>query len=241
MKGRLAVAVGAVGVGLLIWWLAREHLALERLVEREQALRYAIDADRLGSWLLGFAVYTVVSLFPGTSGKSIIAGWLFGFWASLAMVTGALTLAAVGGFTLSRYLFQDSMRRRFGRFTDRLDRHVEREGAFYMLALRMMHVPYTLVNYTAGASSLAMTTFAWTTLVGLIPSTMVFVGVGASLPTLEQLLEHGASGLIDPILIAALVLMGVAPFLVRWGFKRFWPAAALPEESWKAGSGEREQ
>lgn len=218
---RLIVGLLAIAAGITIWWLAREHLALEKIVAQERALRSSIDAQPWAAWAVGFVVYVLVSLFPGTSGKSVICGWLYGFWASLTMITVALTLAALAGFLLSRYVLQDTIRNRFPRRLRRLDRALEREGAFYMLTLRMLHVPYTFVNYAAGASTLRTSTFAWTTMIGLIPSTMIFAGLGASLPTLEQLMEQGVSQLISPPLIAALILMGLVPWALRWVIRRW--------------------
>ncbi len=220
MKTRLLVAIAFAALGTIIWWLAREHLSLERVVERERTLRAQIESQPLLAWAIGFVIYTLVSLFPGTSGKSIICGWLFGLWAGLAMVTMALTSAGCAGFLMSRYLLQDWLRTRLGESLDLVDRYVRAEGTFVMLTVRLMHVPYTLVNYSAGASSLALRTFAWTTLVGLIPSTMIFVGVGATLPTLTELLERGVRGVFRTELLAALILMGIAPLVVRWLIKQ---------------------
>lgn len=203
----------AIGVG--VWFLAREHLSVEQLAEHERQLRGVIESRPWTAFLLGFVVYTLVSLFPGTSGKSILCGWFFGFWQSLAMVTASLTLAALAGFSISRYVLRDFLHSRFGKHLGKLERALDREGAFYLLTLRMLHVPFTLVNYASGASHLRARTFAWTTFVGLIPSTMIFVGVGANLPTLQQLVEEGAKRLLSPPLLLALVLMGLAPWVIR--------------------------
>ena len=92
-----------------------------------------------------------------------------------------------------------------------------------MLTLRMLHVPFTLVNYAAGATSLPAQTFAWTTFIGLIPSTAIFVGLGDGLPTLEQLATEGAKGLLSWPLAAALVLMGIVPWLLRLLIRRLRP------------------
>jgi uncharacterized membrane protein YdjX (TVP38/TMEM64 family) len=218
---RWIAGVSFLAVGIMVWFLAREHLTLELFVEQEARVRATIEQHTWASFGIGFCIYTLVSMFPGTSGKSVLCGWLFGFWSALAMVTTALTLAAVGGFSVSRYVLRDFVRRRFADRIRDVDEALERDGSFYLLTVRMLHVPFTLVNYLCGASGLDLRTFTWTTAVGLVPSTMVFVGVGSSLPTLRDLLDHGTSGLIDPKLVAALVLMGLAPWTLRWLVRRF--------------------
>lgn len=217
------VAIVVTVIAIAIYLFARSRLDLERLIQLEQQLRASIQDQPWTAWALGFCIYTLISIFPGTSGKSIICGWLFGFWQSLLMVTLSLTAAGLIGFGVSRYLLQDVVERWIGSTIRALDRHLDEDGAFYMLTLRMLHVPFTLVNYAAGATTLPASTFAWTTCVGLIPSTAIFVGLGDGLPTLERLAEEGAKGLLSWPLAAALVLMGIVPWLLRLIIRRLRP------------------
>lgn len=210
-------------VAVCIYLFARSRLDLDRLVQLEQQLRTSISAQPWTAWIVGFAIYTVVSIFPGTSGKSIVCGWLFGFWQSLVMVTLSLTAAGLIGFSISRFLLRDTVERWIGSNIRALDRHLDEDGAFYMLTLRMLHVPFTLVNYAAGATRLPASTFAWTTCIGLIPSTAIFVGLGSGLPTLERLAAEGAKGLLNWPLAIALVLMGIVPWLLRSLVRRLRP------------------
>lgn len=215
MKRRLLVAALFLGFGCVVWLLARDQLSLELLAAREQQLRATIEASPVRAYAVGFVIYVLVSMFPGTSGKSIVCGWLFGFWQALLMVTGALTIAALGGFSVSRYVLRDALRNRFSDALAEVERALERDGSFYLLTVRMLHVPFTLVNYLCGAGGVPTSTFAWTTALGLVPSTMIFVGVGAGLPTLDELSRTGPRGVFDLPLVVALVLMGAAPWLLR--------------------------
>lgn len=218
-RKRIVAAVMLV-IAVAAWYLMRSYLTLDRLIEQERQLRAFIEAHPWRAFATGFGAYVVVSLFPGTSGKSVVAGWFFGFWQSLVMVTVALTIAGTGGFSIARYLLGDTLRRRFRIPLATFDRALEREGIFYLLTARLLHVPYTLVNYASGLSTVQPWTFAWTTLVGLVPSTMVFVGLGAGLPSLVELRDQGAGSLVSPAMVAALVAMGVVPLLVRWAVRK---------------------
>lgn len=194
----------------------RNYLTVEVLVEHEIQLRAAIERHPVAAWLIGLAVYFFVSLIPGTSGKSIICGWFFGFWQAVLMVDVALTAAALSMFWFSRYLIHDAIESRFGLYLQGLNRHLKRDGPFYLLFLRMAHVPFTFVNYSSGALAIRTSTFAWTTSVGLLPGTIVFVFVGTQLPTLAELIGEGVGRLLDPWLLAALVLTGIFPLGIRW-------------------------
>lgn len=218
-KRKLLVLVVAVIALAALGWLLHEEFSLAALAEREQHVRRAVDTHPWRSAFWAFGIYFAMSLIPGTSGKSIVCGWLFGFWRGVLIVDAGLTAAATLSFLLSRYLFFDAFQQRFERRVERLHDALQREGAFCLLALRMMHVPYTLVNYTAGATSLPLRTFAWTTAVGMLPGIAVFVFLGSRLPGLDQLLEHGAGSLLDPWLVSALVASAVLPFAIRAGAK----------------------
>lgn len=217
--GLLFVAVlGAVAV------LLREHASLEVLVRHETRLREWITDNPVQSFLIGLGVYFLASLIPGTGGKSMIFGWLFGMWSAVLMIDLALTMAAVVTFLVSRYLLRDVVESRFATHIERLNQHLEREGTFYLLQLRMAHAPFTFINYVSGSLRIPVATFSWTTLIGLLPGTMVFVFAGTRLPTLRELSEQGPMGLLEPWLIFGLVLTAILPVLIRELTKRFRPA-----------------
>ena len=214
----LAVVVAALGV--LAWWM-RNHVSLDELIAHEIRLRERITHQPGRSFLAGLGIYAVVSLVPGTSGKSIIFGWLFGFWQALVLVILGLTAAALTTFSLSRYVFRDRIERRYGSFLTLLNKHLDKEGAFYLLTLRMAHAPYSIINLGSGASRVGWWTFCWTTMVGLLPGTAVFVYAGISLPSLRELASQGPGSLVDPRLVGAMALSATLPFLFRWCVSHF--------------------
>jgi uncharacterized membrane protein YdjX (TVP38/TMEM64 family) len=219
-KRKLPVLLVAVAAFAGVAWYVRNHVSLEELVVQEQRVREAIEEGPWRSFAIGLAIYAVVSLVPGTSGKSVVFGWLFGFVQGVLIILLGLTAAAMVMFTLSRYVFRDVIERRYGRFLGALNRHLQKEGAFYLLVLRMAHFPYSVINFVSGASRVGARTFCWTTTVGLLPGTMVFAYVGARLPSLDKLAAQGVGSLIDAPLIGALALSAIFPFVVRWCIRK---------------------
>lgn len=202
-------------------WYANNLFSLEDLALQEDRFRSAIAQNPLQSFLIGFVVYMVLALVPGTGGKAIVYSWLFGFWQAMLIVTVGLSIAAMLIFTLSRYLFQATIERRYTGFVKTMNAHIEKEGAFYLLTLRMMHAPFSIVNPVSGASRVSSWTFFWTTVVGLVPANAIWAYVGLRLPSLRELAIQGSSAFIDPPLIAALIACGAFPILIRWLFKHF--------------------
>ena len=222
-RGRRKLLVFAITAVVLVVlaWQVNKYVSLEELAQQEERIRSLIALYPLRAFLVGFGIYTALSLVPGTGGKAIVYGWLFGFWQAVTIVTVGLSLTAMMIFYLSRYLFQASIERRYTRFVSLMNEHIEKEGAFYLLTLRLAHVPYSIVNPVSGASRLRSWTFFWTTVVGLLPLNAIWVYVGIRLPSLRDLMKSGPGAFIDPPLIAALVGCAILPLLIRWLVSHF--------------------
>ena len=190
-------AIAAIFLTVLTWYV-KNYVSLEELADQESRFRAYISLKPWRSFFVGFGIYLGLALVPGTGGKAIVYGWLFGFWQAVTIVSVGLTLAAMVTFSLSRYLFRESIERRYSSFLSLMNKHLEKEGAFYLLTLRMAHAPYSIVNPVSGASRVRTWTFFWTTAVGLIPANAIWVYVGISLPSLGELAEQRARLIHQP-------------------------------------------
>jgi uncharacterized membrane protein YdjX (TVP38/TMEM64 family) len=213
-------SIAAILLTTLAWYL-NNYVSLDELVDQENRLRAAIAANPWRSFVIGFCIYTVLALVPGTGGKAIAYGWLFGFWQAVTIVTAGLTIAAMTTFLFSRYLIRESIERRYTDFLALMNKHLEKEGAFYLVTLRMIHAPFSIVNPVSGASRVQTWIFFWTTVVGLLPANAIWVYVGIRLPSLRELASSGPESFIDLPLIGALVVCGTLPFLIRWLVSQF--------------------
>jgi uncharacterized membrane protein YdjX (TVP38/TMEM64 family) len=220
-KRKLLIFVIAAILLAGLAWYVNNYISLEELADQESRIRANISLNPWRSFIVGFGIYVGLSLVPGTGGKAVVYGWLFGFWQAVTIVTVGLTLAAMVIFHLSRYLFRESVEHRFANFVAIMNKHLEREGAFYLLTLRMAHVPYSIVNPVSGASRVRFWTFCWTTVVGMSPVNAIWVYVGVRLPSLRELASNGPVSFIDAPLIVALVACAALPPLVRLLVWRF--------------------
>ena len=215
----LVIFVAIIGVG---WYFARQHFALETVAAHEIRLRAALAERPLTSFLVGLLVYVALSFFTPTVGKSLVFGWLFGLWQGVLLANFGLTIAAVVMFLVSRYLLHEGLRSRFGAYMARLDKTIETDGAYYLFALRMMHSPYTFLNYAMGATCLKTRSFWWATQVGLLPGNVLFTYAGTQLPTLQEVADQDLISVATPQMIVAFVLVGVFPLAIRWIVRRIW-------------------
>jgi uncharacterized membrane protein YdjX (TVP38/TMEM64 family) len=130
-------------------------------------------------------------------------GYVYGFWLGLGLVMVGWTLNAYVSFEIGRHAARPLLHRLFGgeRFR-RYEGAVSRGGVLLLLAMRLIPiVPFTLFSYAAGAAHVPLWRFMWTTVVGYLPVTALFVYLGARLEELSP---------TDPILIGG----GIAMVLV---------------------------
>ncbi len=197
-------------------FVAQQYSSMEWLVDHETRVREFVRMQPVKAWLLGFLLYTCLSLVPGTAGKALVCGWIYGFWPATILVDGALTIAAIVTFFASRFLFRETIESYFGVYLEVFRRNSGTNVGYYLLMLRLLHTPFSFVNYVAGATNIASTkTFWWTTQLGLLPATMIFVYAGTQIPSLAKIAERGIWALFDAKLLVALMAPSILTVLVR--------------------------
>ena len=221
MKRRLLLLAFVV-IGLaIIAWLGRSYFTLTKLAEHERELRSVISSHQVLAWCLGFVVYFLLALVPGTRGKAVVFAWFFGFWQALLLVNFSLTAAAMAAFYISRHFVRELIQERYKAKLITANRALEREGAWYVILLRVLPVPYSLTNYLLGATNVSPRTFWWSTHVGLIPSNVAFVFVGSQLPSLGQIANEGFAAIFSWELAIGVTVLSLLPFVIHWLATRF--------------------
>lgn len=198
--------------------------SLEDLRSHEQALaayraRYPLRMAAIyGAIVVVFAALPL----PGAEALAIAAGALFGLLEGTIMIALAGSIGACGAFLMGRWWFGDLAKRYLvGRFAGIAD-GLEREGAYYLFALRMIPaVPFFIVNVLMGATSLRLVTFYWITQIAVLPAVIAYVNAGRELGRIKSL-----SGIISPSVLASFALIGVLPLAARHGIAawRRWRA-----------------
>lgn len=161
-------------------------------------------------YFLIYVAVTALSL-PAASLVTLVGGALFGRWLGTAVVSIASTTGATFAFLGSRYLLRDWVQRRFGNRLAALNHGVEKDGAFYLLTLRLVPLfPFWLINLGMGLTPIRVWTYAWVSWVGMLLGTFLYVNVGTGLATLES-----PKGLLSPTVLGSLALLGIVPLVVR--------------------------
>ena len=136
-----------------------------------------------GVWtpLIYIAVYVLATVFilPSTAlnltGGAIFGPWLGTLWTSIAAI-----IAAVVSFSFTRTVGREIVVARLGGKFQEMDDRFQQGGLLYMFALRLLPIiPYGLVNFTAGLTSIKFRDYFLGTLLGTVPGILPFVLLGS--------------------------------------------------------------
>ncbi len=215
----LVIGLGWAGAALL----PGEPLSLETLRAHRDALLALRSAHPLLAALIfiaGYAVIVSLSL-PGALVMSLAGGWLFGPWlGTLVNFTGAsigaiviflMVRKGVGAFITRRIDFRGGRARN-------LLLGLHRNELNYLLAMRLLPaVPFFMANVLPALVGVRTRNYVVTTMVGILPGTLIVSHAGAGL---GRLLEGNApldmNALLDwrlTLPLAALALLVLLPVL----------------------------
>ena len=154
------------------------EVVLQELTELLETLRQEPAAPVLlvlgGAVLPSFGMPASLILVSGGA----VFGTLYGGLLSLVGLYASAFACYLLARTLARDLVVHLLGRRLAPVVERL---LERHGFWTMVRLRMIPVPFPLINYGAGLVGVRPRTFALSTVIGLTPAAFVFSYFSSSL------------------------------------------------------------
>ncbi len=188
-------------------------LNLDNLKSQRAELSAYVDANIWTAIAIYFVVYVLVAALslPGAAILTLAGGAIFGLLTGLVVVSFASSIGALLAFLSSRFLFRDFVMSRFGSRLSAIESGIEKDGAFYLLTLRLVPVfPFVLVNLVMGLTSIKARTFYLFSQIGMLPGTLAFVYAGTQLARIES-----PKDVLSPGLITAFVILGILPISMR--------------------------
>ncbi len=178
------IALIAAGLALALLLGVHRELGVESLAAHREALDGMVRSRPIAAaagFVAAYAAAVALSL-PGAVFLTLAGGLLFGaLWGTVLSVSGA-TLGAVLLFLAARHAFAEILARKAGRLLQKVRPGLERDGFSYLLVLRLVPLfPFWLVNLAPALVGMRFAPFALGTLIGIVPATAVFAGLGAGL------------------------------------------------------------
>lgn len=208
----LALVMGGL-IGAFFALDLGRYLTLDALQAQQAAVAQWVDSHFVSASLLFVLIYvlsTALSL-PGASLLTLGGSAVFGVAWGLLLVSFASSIGATQAFLSARFLLRDWVTARFGDKLATFQSGMAKEGAFYLLSLRLIPIfPFFLVNLLMGLTPIRVSTYYWVSQLGMLPGTFVYVLAGSEL---GQLTSTG--NILSPGLMVALTLLGLMPWLVK--------------------------
>jgi uncharacterized membrane protein YdjX (TVP38/TMEM64 family) len=231
--------VGAVvlAIAAALWLGLPEKLSLNSLRSERAALLGFVHAHPWQSLLLYVVAYTaVVGLsIPGALVMTLTGGFLFGGLEGGAAAVAGVSMGSILMFLAAQTAVGDGLRgwlRHRSELMHKLEREVRQHPFTTTLMMRLIPAaPICLVNLAAGFVRMPLLPYAAATVIGVIPSTLLYASVGSGLDDLFANVEPDAlMGVIrSELALPALGLLGLAalPLALRWWMGRK-PGAQRP-------------
>jgi uncharacterized membrane protein YdjX (TVP38/TMEM64 family) len=218
--------LGLIALALALVYAFGLHrlLSFEALARHQEALAALVAADPLAAAALYLAAYiAVVALsLPGAAVMTLAGGFLFGPWLGAGLAVSGASLGACLLFLAARSALAPLVAARAAPLLDRLRPGLERDGFFYLLALRLVPVvPFWLLNLVPALVGMRLLPYAAATVLGIVPGAAVYAGIGAGL---GGILARGETPdlavILSPDILLPLLGLAALSLLGAWWRRR---------------------
>ena len=202
---------------LLVWWNADVSLQDMLAAQRELAMHFMEHPTLVTLIYFGVFVLITALCLPGAGVLMLVGGGCMGFGLCMVVSTAASALGALLTMLFARHYFRSSVESRFSNKLNEINKGIEKNEIAYLLSLRLAPIiPFVAFNLLAGLTRVRPWTFLWTSFLGMLPGTMLYVNAGNELAKVNRLEE-----LISLEVVISLAALALVPFLIQWGTRQF--------------------
>ncbi len=212
---RLGMIATIAGLILVFWaYDLGEYLSFASLKANQALLQENYMENKgvfIALYMLIYIISTAISL-PGATILTLAGGAIFGLTLGTILISFASTIGATGAFLVSRFLLKEAFEKKFRDRLATINKGIEKDGAFYLFTLRLVPLlPFFAVNILMGLTKIRVFTYFFTSQVGMLLGTIVYVNAGTQLAQLESL-----GGILSLPLILSFCLLGIFPWVAKF-------------------------
>ncbi len=172
-------------------------------------------------FVLAYVIIVTLSI-PGGVWLTVAGGFLFGTpIGTLLSVCGA-SLGAIAVFLAARFALGEYLQARAGPATRRMEAGFREDAFNYLLILRLIPLfPFWLVNLVPAFLGVPLRTYALATVIGIIPGSFVYCGIGNGLGSVFESDQTPDLGVIfEPAVLLPIIGLAVLS-LLPIAYKRY--------------------
>ena len=237
------VALVALAYGLGLY----RNVSFETLVRHHTAIDRFVTSHGVTAVAAYIALYiAVIGLsLPGGAIMTVTGGFLFGPAVGAAAAAVAALAGATVIFLIARTAAGEWLTRRTGPFAAKLAAGFRADAFSYLLFLRLVPIPFWLVNLAPALFGVRLSTFVTATAIGILPATVTFAVFGAGLGSViaaqesqyNACLAAGRAGctvdfdlsqVLTPTLLCALAAFAILALIPAFARRVFGRKLATP-------------
>ena len=164
---------------------------------------------------LGYACIYILTVFFSVPIKpflKILAGLLFGLVLGFIVCLFAATLGAILAFLFIKYNWGETSSNPKYKIVYKFKSLVENHPIIILFVARLLPIPFFVPNILAGILKVKNSIFFFTTLIGIIPVTFIYVWFGVHFK--EAVIQGNKENFIDTKFVVALSILGLLTLLV---------------------------
>lgn len=212
-----------IGLGAVLGYVfLGEYLSFDTLKENREALLAWRDGNFVLAALTFMLAYIVVVAFslPGALPMTLTGGFLFGLVTGTALTVTAATIGAACIFLAARTSLGASLKDRAGPWMEKFEKGFQENEISFLFLLRLVPaVPFFIANLLPAFFGVKLSTYVWTTLLGILPGSAVYTSVGTGLGELfDRGEELSLNVFTDPMVwgpFVGLVALALLPIIIK--------------------------
>jgi uncharacterized membrane protein YdjX (TVP38/TMEM64 family) len=175
------------------------------------------SASEIRDWGDGLGPFAALACVPAFVLLNFVVTWpilagatglLFGTAGGTPLALVAVVLCALSQMAIARHLAGEQPGQLIPERARGIERFLQRSGTVAIMELRIVPaLPYGVVNYAAGLTSLQFTQMALGTAVGAAPKVFGYVALGGNLDNLDTLEAKLAIGLLLVLAVAGAIVV----------------------------------
>lgn len=180
----LPLVVIAVGLFCFFHFRLYHYLSFETLRVHRRLLVNWTHENYLLAVVSYIAIYTIAVAIsvPSVLLLTLCGGFLFGTWEGACYAIFSDTLGGVIFFMAIHLSLFSWIEKKAGPTLKKMEKNFQANSFNYLLTLRLIPIfPFWMVNIVAAIFGMRVSTFAIATMIGLIPSTLIYTSLGTSL------------------------------------------------------------
>lgn len=217
LKRYLPISVLLLGLILFFYFRLYEYFTFSALQQHRELLINWTQQYYLLSALSFCLIYiaAVALSFPGATILTLLGGFLFGTIMGSVFVILSATVGACLIFMATKTAFGDVLAKKAGPFIKKFEKGFQEDAFSYLLILRFVPLfPFWLINIIPALLGTKLRTFFLTTLIGIMPGSIIYVSVGSGLGTIfDSQQQPNLSIIFEPEVLLPIIGLALLSFV----------------------------